>query len=122
MLIRNGFAAAAALTLALGACRARTGSPAAQEAERSSGTGATISPDLATRRALARVPGGTVVSSSLEEERGTLLYSLDIRPAQGSGVEEVQVDARTGAVLSQTHESVAEERREADHDAAAKTR
>lgn len=73
---------------------------------------------MATRTALARVPGGTVISTELEVEGGRLLYSLDIRPMKGSGIEEVQVDAHSGVVLGQQHESAAQERDEAAGEAA----
>jgi uncharacterized membrane protein YkoI len=66
---------------------------------------ATLSPDAAMRTALARVPGGRITEAELEEEDGRLLYSFDIRVEGRSGVEEVQVDARTGEVVSIEHES-----------------
>jgi uncharacterized membrane protein YkoI len=56
------------------------------------------------RTALARVPGGRITEAELEED-GRLLYSFDIRVEGRSGVEEVQVDARTGEVVSIEHES-----------------
>jgi uncharacterized membrane protein YkoI len=56
------------------------------------------------RTALARVPGGRITEAEFEED-GRLLYSFDIRVEGRSGVEEVQVDARTGEVVSIEHES-----------------
>jgi hypothetical protein len=55
--------------------------------------------------ALQRVPGGRVVEAELEEERGRLVYSYEIRLADGRGV--VEIDATTGAV-------VREQRKEAE--------
>jgi hypothetical protein len=74
-----------------------------------------ISMTQARATALAKVPGGRVKSSELEREKGKLVYSFDIRPASGTGIEEVQVDAITGDVVSVEHETPvgeAKERRE----------
>jgi uncharacterized membrane protein YkoI len=49
--------------------------------------------------ALRRVPGGRVVEAELEEERGRLVYSYEIRLADGRS--SVEIDARTGAVLTE---------------------
>jgi uncharacterized membrane protein YkoI len=62
--------------------------------------------------ALAKVPGGRIKSSELEREKGKLIYSFDIRPARGTGIEEVQVDAITGEVVSVEHETPAGEAKE----------
>jgi hypothetical protein len=66
---------------------------------------AKISLTQARATALAKVPGGRVKSSELEREHGKLIYSFDIRPATGTGIEEVQVDAITGEVVSVEHET-----------------
>jgi uncharacterized membrane protein YkoI len=55
--------------------------------------------------AMQRVPGGRIVEAELEEEGGRLLYSYEIRAANGRDVVEVQIDARTGAVVSEARES-----------------
>lgn len=73
---------------------------------------AKVSPAAATATALARVPKGSLRESAIEEEHGKLVYSFDIKVAGRSGVEEVQVDALTGVVVSVVHESAAEESRE----------
>ncbi|HYR51490.1 MAG TPA: PepSY domain-containing protein [Candidatus Dormibacteraeota bacterium] len=72
-----------------------------------------ISLKQARTTALAKVPGGKVAKHELERENGKLIYSFDIRVPKQSGVEEVQVDAMTGEVVSQTHESAVKERKEA---------
>ncbi|HEY6066767.1 MAG TPA: PepSY domain-containing protein [Thermoanaerobaculia bacterium] len=63
--------------------------------------------------ALARVPGGTVQSEELEREKGKLIYSFDIKVAKKAGVEEVGVDALTGKVVEQKHETPKAEKAEA---------
>jgi len=80
---------------------------------------AKISEDSARVIALATVPGGTVTEATLEEENGALLWSFDIQVAGKSGIEEVHVDARTGAILKQEHETPADEAAEKAADSAA---
>lgn len=68
--------------------------------------------------ALAKVPGGKVKKHELERENGTLLYSYDIATPGKSGIDEVQVDAITGAVIGNVvHENAATERKEAAKEA-----
>jgi len=62
--------------------------------------------------ALALVPGGRLVSAELETEKGKRVYSFDIRKPGKSGVEEVQIDAMTGKLVSHVHESGADEAKE----------
>lgn len=80
---------------------------------------ATVTPDAATRTALARVPNGRVQDAEIEEEHGKLVYSYDLKVPGKSGIDEVLVDAKTGAVVSHSHESPAAERAEARKDARA---
>ncbi len=63
--------------------------------------------------ALAKVPDGKVVKHELERENGKLIYSFDIRVPGKPGIEEVQVDAINGDVVSQTHETAKKEKQEA---------
>lgn len=74
---------------------------------------ATVGADSAQAIALAQVPNGRIREAELENEKGTLVYSYDIKVPGKSGVDEVLVDAKTGAVVSRTHESAAAERKEA---------
>ena len=74
---------------------------------------ATVSADSAQKLAIAQVPKGWIKEAELEEEKGTLIYSYDIKTAGKSGVDEVQIDAKTGAVVSNTHESMKAEKKEA---------
>ena len=60
---------------------------------------ATISPEQARETALAAVPGGTIVDAEIEEEDGRLIYAFDIKVAGQRGTHDVEIDARTGALL-----------------------
>jgi hypothetical protein len=73
---------------------------------------AKITPAVATRTALAKFPTGSVVSGELEQEGGRLIYSFDIQQAGVQGIEEVHVDAISGAVIKTEHENPAAELRE----------
>ena len=93
--------AAAALTVLLVA------SPAAARTEP-----ARISMQSARARALALVPRGRIRSGELEREHGQLIYSFDIEVPGRTGIEEVQISAVNGRLVSRTHENPAAERRE----------
>jgi uncharacterized membrane protein YkoI len=58
---------------------------------------AKITMEQAKEIALKRVPG-TITDQDLEKERGKLMYSFDIRDANGK-VFDVEIDAKTGKVL-----------------------
>ncbi|HEY4230475.1 MAG TPA: PepSY domain-containing protein [Thermoanaerobaculia bacterium] len=69
---------------------------------------ARISRETARRAALtslANVPKATVKEAELEAEHGCLVYSFDIAIEGRAGVQEVQVDAGDGRVLSSKQES-----------------
>lgn len=68
--------------------------------------------DSALTIAKAKVPTGTVKSHELERENGHLIYSFDFVVAGRSGVDEVNVDAMSGAVLGVEHEGPKAEHRE----------
>ena len=75
---------------------------------------AKVSETAAKATALAKVPGGRVKSSELERENGKLLYSFDIATRGKTGIDEVQVDAITGAVIGGVvHETPKMEKAEA---------
>jgi len=78
---------------------------------------AKVGEDSARAVALAQVPNGTIQSGELEREHGKLIYSFDIKVQGRSGIEEVNVDALTGAVVAHEHESPAAERAEARKEA-----
>jgi uncharacterized membrane protein YkoI len=73
----------------------------------------------AAARATAQkvVPNGTVKASELEREHGKLIYTFELKIAGKSGVEEVNVDAVTGAVVAHEHESEAMVKKEAAEEA-----
>jgi len=71
-----------------------------------------ISMHSARSRAQAIVPQGRIRTGELEREHGRLIYSFDIQIPNRPGVEEVQIDARTGRLMDLRHESPAAERRE----------
>ncbi|MHB1310937.1 MAG: PepSY domain-containing protein [Gemmatimonadaceae bacterium] len=74
---------------------------------------AKVSEESARAIALKAVPGATVKEGELEKENGKLIWSFDLKVAGKKGVEEVQVDAITGKVVSREHESDAVEKKEA---------
>lgn len=78
---------------------------------------AKISEDSARRIALAQVSNGTVKSSELEHEKGTVVYSYDITVPGRTGVEEVLVSAIDGHVVEHQHETPKAERAEARKEA-----
>ena len=81
---------------------------------------ATISKAEAQKTALARVKATSteIVSAELEIEQGCLVYSFDIRLSGRSGIEEIMVDAGTRKIVSQKHETVAQEAAEQAKDKA----
>ena len=71
-----------------------------------------ITASTARATALARVPGARVKSQELEREHGRLIWSFDLATAGSAGIDEVNVDARTGQVVAVQHEGPKAERRE----------
>ncbi len=74
---------------------------------------AKVTLEAATQTALGKVPGGTIKSSELEREGGKLIWSFDIAKPKTRNMSEVQVDAKTGAVVSETIETPKQQREEA---------
>lgn len=81
---------------------------------------AKISEDSAAAIARSRVPNGKIQSVELEEEKGKLIYSYDIKVPGKSGIEEVNVSAIDGSVIGVEHESPATEKKEAEAEKKAK--
>lgn len=75
---------------------------------------ATVTPDQARQTAQATA-AGNIEEEELEKEHGKLVYSFDIRNTKGT-ITEVQVDAKTGAVVSTEEESKADEEKERRQD------
>ena len=70
---------------------------------------AKITMEEAQKTALAKEPG-KIKSKELEREKGRLIYSFDIKTADG--LHEIQVDAMTGELVEDTVESAAAEAKE----------
>jgi hypothetical protein len=83
---------------------------------------AKITLDSARAIALHEVPHGAVASEELERENGHLIYSFDVKIPGKSGIQEVNVNAISGAVLGVHHEGPATEQKEARADSAAARR
>jgi uncharacterized membrane protein YkoI len=83
-----------------------------KESEAGLAAQATVSADSAQKVALAQVPRGRIREAEIEQSNGTLVYSYDIKTSGKSGVDEVLIDAKTGAVVSKTHESAKAEAKE----------
>jgi len=62
-----------------------------------------ISQDAARSAALAKVPHGTVAATDLKTEHGVLVYIFDISVPGEEGLEEVQISAADGSVVSVQH-------------------
>ena len=81
---------------------------------------ATVSEADAAKTAAARVPNGRIQAVELEAENGRLIYSYEIKVPGHSGIEEINVNAKTGEVVNTEHETPASERGEAKAEKAAK--
>jgi uncharacterized membrane protein YkoI len=103
--------------IALTASTATAQAAATHETQAQLRAEAKIPAATARATALAKVPGGRVKKYELERENGHLLYSFDITSKGKTGVDEVQVDAITGAVLSNVHETPKDEKAEAKAEA-----
>ena len=68
---------------------------------------AKISEDSAARVAQAKIPNGKIEAVELENEKGKLQYSYDIKVTGKSGIEEVNVNAMDGTIVGVEHESTA---------------
>ena len=78
---------------------------------------AKISEATARATALREVPNGTIKSSELEREHGTLIYSFDIVVPSKTGIEEVAVSALNGSIVAHEHETPKMEKSEAAQEA-----
>ena len=59
---------------------------------------AKLTADQAKAAALAQFPGATVTRTELDNENGTVVYSVQLTDSAGKG-QDVKVDAASGAVL-----------------------
>lgn len=92
--------------LAAGAVSAQSAPKAMPMKEATAGllAQATVTPDSARTIALARVAKGRIAQQEIEMEKGKLLYSFDIKVPGRSGIEEVQIDAKSGEFIGREHE------------------
>ena len=66
--------------------------------------------------ALREVPNSKVQAGEIEREGGKLIYSFDMKVANKSGIDEVNIDAMTGKLVSNKHETPKDEKAEAKAD------
>jgi uncharacterized membrane protein YkoI len=74
---------------------------------------AKISKSQAEKTALAKLPNGVIQSGELERENGKLVWSFDIGTNSTKDVTEVQVDAKSGKIVSVKTETPADQAKEA---------
>ena len=74
----------------------------------------------AEKTALAKVLGGKVEGVELEKEHGRLIWSFDISMPNSKNITEIQVDAKTGEIVSNKTETPKEQAAEAATDRKAK--
>ena len=75
---------------------------------------AKVSEAAAVAVAKSVLPKGEIASLELEREGGRLIYSMDVKTAGKSGIDEVNVDATTGKMVGKVqHENAAAEKAEA---------
>lgn len=84
-----------------------------RETEASLMSQAKVTQAQASEIALRKLPRGVVKTSELENEHGRLVWSLDVAVPARKGVSEIQVDAKTGKIVSLKTESTAQETKEA---------
>jgi uncharacterized membrane protein YkoI len=66
---------------------------------------ATVAESTAAVTAVGHVPGGVIQAVELENEGGKLIYSYELKVAGRRGIVEVNVDAKTGAVVNTENEA-----------------
>ena len=86
---------------------------AAEESQAALKAEATVTEKAAEQTALAKVPGGKIKSSELEREHGKLIWSFDISQQKSRNIAEVQVDAKTGKIVSEQTETPKQQATEA---------
>ncbi|MEY2494661.1 MAG: hypothetical protein QOJ45_1153 [Verrucomicrobiota bacterium] len=78
---------------------------------------AKVSKSQAEKTALGKVPHGVIKSEELEREHGKLVWSFDIATTGTKNITEVQVDAKTGKIVSVKVETPKDQAAEAAADA-----
>jgi hypothetical protein len=77
---------------------------------------ATVSKSQAKKTALRKVPNGVIKSEEIEREHGKLIWSFDIATSGTKNITEVQVDAKTGRIVSIQVEKPSDQAKEAAAD------
>ena len=77
---------------------------------------AKITQEQATKTALSKVPNGVIKEGELENENGKLVWSFDITTPGSKNITEVQVDAKTGEIVSVEVETPEKQAKEAAAD------
>jgi hypothetical protein len=67
----------------------------------------------AEKRALAKVPNGTIKSEEIEREHGKLIWSFDIAKPGTKDITEIQVDAISGKIVRTQIEKPKDQAKEA---------
>jgi uncharacterized membrane protein YkoI len=70
----------------------------------------------AEKTALTKVPDGKIKEAELENERGILIWSFDISMPSSKSITEVQVDAKTGKIVSTEVETPEDQAKESAAD------
>jgi len=73
---------------------------------------AIVSKGQAEKTALGKVPHGIIKSEELEREHGKLIWSFDIGTSGTKSITEVQVDAKTGKIVSMQVETPKDQAKE----------
>jgi uncharacterized membrane protein YkoI len=77
---------------------------------------AKVTQAAAEKTALAKVPNGKIKSSELEREHGKLVWSFDISTPGSKNITEVQVDAKTGKIVTVAIETPKDQAKESAAD------
>ena len=93
---------------------------AAEETQAALKAQARITRAEAEKTALGKVPGGKIKAAELEKEHGKLIWSFDISMPKSRNITEVQVDAKTGKIVSTRVETPKDQAAEAAADKKAK--
>jgi uncharacterized membrane protein YkoI len=64
-----------------------------------------VKEDSAAKVAQAKMPNARIQAVELENENGNLIYSYELKIAGHKGIEEVNVNAKTGVVVNTEHEN-----------------
>lgn len=112
-LMKNNSKVVASIVSAVILSACMIGSPGCQsDSSKAIAAEATVTRDQAQTVALTKVPGGTVKEAELEKENGRLVWSFDIAVSGQKDITEVQVDARSGEVVSVEKENEADQAKE----------